>query len=82
MPRKTEPKPPTFEQSLAELQTLVQQLEDGELSMDEALSAYERGIGHLKRCYQLLEAAEQKVQLLTAVDEAGNAVTKEFDEES
>ena len=82
MPKKTEPRSPTFEQSLAELQTLVQQLEDGELSMDEALSAYEQGIGHLKRCYQLLEAAEQKVQLLTAVDEAGNAVTKEFDEES
>ena len=73
---------PSFEQSRAKLQTLVQQLEDGELSMDQALAAYEQGIGHLKRCYQLLEAAEQKVQLLTGVDEAGDALTQEFVEEA
>ena len=47
----------TFEQSLADLEKIVQELEDGELSMDDALASYEVGIGRLKRCYQLLDAA-------------------------
>ncbi len=72
----------SFEQSLAQLQTLVGQLEDGELPMDAALAAYEQGIGHLKRCYHLLEAAEQKVQMLAGVDADGNPVTQEFTDDS
>ena len=73
---------PTFEESLEQLETIVRQLEDGELAMDQALGAYEKGIGYLKRCYHLLEAAEQKVQLLAGVDEAGNAITESFSDGS
>ena len=70
----------TFEQSLADLGKIVRELEEGELSMDDALASYEVGIGRLKRCYQLLDAAEKKVALLIDVDDDGNAKTKPFAE--
>lgn len=46
-----DPPPLTFEEALERLETIVQQLEDGELGLDGALAAYEEGVGHLKRCY-------------------------------
>ena len=66
----------SFEESLQELEGIVRQLEEGELSMDDALTAYERGIARLKRCYHLLEAAEQKIELLISVDEDGQGTTR------
>ena len=68
----------SFEQSLADLERIVRELEDGELSMDDALASYEVGIGRLKRCYQLLDAAEKKVEQLISVDADGNAKAKPF----
>ena len=73
-----DPEELSFEQSLAELEHIVQQLEDGELTMDQALTCYEKGIGRLKRCYQLLDAAEQKIETLVKVDEDGNPITAPF----
>ena len=78
--KSTETESLSFEQSLADLEKIVQELEDGELSMDDALALYEVGIGRLKRCYQLLDAAEKKVAQLISVDEDGNANTKAFRE--
>lgn len=53
-----------FEQSLSELEQIVQQLEHGELSLDQALQQFERGITLARHSQQLLQGAEQKVQLL------------------
>ena len=80
--KSTEDESLSFEQSLADLEKIVQELEDGELSMDDALASYEVGIGRLKRCYQLLDAAEKKVEQLISVDDDGNAKTKPFAEPS
>lgn len=77
---KTDTEKLSFEQSLADLEKIVQELEDGELSMEDALASYEVGIGRLKRCYQLLDAAEKKVEQLISVDADGNAKTKSFTE--
>ena len=55
---------PDFEQSLADLQTLVERLENGELSLEESLSAFEQGIGLTRDCQAALSQAEQKVQIL------------------
>ena len=68
----------TFEQAMADLERIVHELEEGELSMDDALASYEVGIGRLKRCYRLLDAAEKKVEQLISVDEQGNMKTKAF----
>lgn len=54
-----------FEQSLEELEQLVQKMETGELSLEQSLAAYERGVGLYRQCQQALEQAELRVRLLT-----------------
>ncbi|AHK93697.1 exodeoxyribonuclease VII small subunit [Pseudomonas aeruginosa] len=49
-----------FEQSLTELQTLVERLESGELSLEESLGAFEQGIRLTRECQTSLSQAEQK----------------------
>ena len=72
----------TFEHSLAALESAVHDLEDGQLGLAEALARYEESVKHLKHCYQLLEAAEQKIELLTGVAENGTPLTEPFVESS
>lgn len=59
---------PGFEESLAQLETLVSDMEDGNLSLEEALGAFETGIKLTRQCQQALEAAELKVQILSSPD--------------
>ncbi|HET9048499.1 MAG TPA: exodeoxyribonuclease VII small subunit [Chiayiivirga sp.] len=54
-----------FEQSLDELENLVQRMEKGDLSLDESLAAYERGVGLYRHCQTALEQAELRVRLLS-----------------
>jgi len=72
----------SFEDALAKLEAIVQQLEDGQIGLTESLAKYEQGIGYLKQCHQALNAAEQKISLLTAVDEDGAAQLAPFDDET
>jgi exodeoxyribonuclease VII small subunit len=70
---------PTFEHSLAELEAVVHDLEEGQLGLADALARYEQGVKHLKHCYQLLEVAERKIELLTGVGDDGSPCTEPFD---
>ena len=54
-----------FEQNLAELETLVRRLDGGELPLEEALAAFERGIGLVRRLHETLNQAEQRVEIIT-----------------
>jgi len=54
-----------FEQSLQKLENLVKNLENGTLPLEEALSAFQEGVGLVKQCQTLLSQAEQKVEILT-----------------
>ena len=71
MPRKPAPEAPGaspvahFEQSLDELELLVEKMEQGEMSLEESLAAYERGVGLYRRCQAALEQAELRVRLLS-----------------
>ena len=69
---------PTFEHSLAELEAIVHDLEDGQLGLAEALARYEQGVKHLKHCYALLTQAEQKIELLTGVADDGTPIAQSF----
>lgn len=69
----------SFETSLAELEKVVHALEDGDQGLSQSLEHYERGIQHLKRCYALLDAAEQKIELLTGVNAQGEALSEPFE---
>lgn len=61
---KKQANPQQFEQMIAELESIVQQLEQGDLSLDDALAQFERGIALTRASQQQLQAAEQKVQIL------------------
>ncbi len=80
-PAGEEKKAPTFEQALEQLEQIVAKLEDGQLGLSQALGHYEKGIKNLKQCYRLLEQAERKIELLSAVDDHGQPVAQAFDED-
>jgi exodeoxyribonuclease VII small subunit len=73
---------PTFEESLEQLEAIVHALEDGQLSLADSLQQYEGGVANLRRCYQLLQKAERKIELLTGLDAAGNPLTEPFADEA
>lgn len=53
-----------FEQALKELEELVGRMEQGNLSLEDSLKAFERGIELTRNCQQALKEAEQKVEIL------------------
>jgi exodeoxyribonuclease VII small subunit len=57
-----------FEQSLTDLQSLVERLENGELSLEDSLTAFEQGVRLTRDCQAALAQAEQKVQILMERD--------------
>ena len=65
-----------FEKSLKRLEKIVQELEEGNLSLDEALKKYEEGIELAKGCSKMLKEAKTRVERL--VKKEGTLVTEEF----
>ena len=65
-----------FEQSLARLEALVEQLEEGELSLEDSLKAFQEGVKLTRECQKALSEAEQKVHLLS--EEDGEVLRKAF----
>jgi len=62
---------PDFEKALAELESLVEQLESGDLSLDQSLQQFKRGVELTRHCQGVLEQAQQTVeQLLDPADES------------
>ncbi|MGD8407881.1 MAG: exodeoxyribonuclease VII small subunit [Thiohalophilus sp.] len=55
---------PDFEKSLAELETLVERMEQGDQTLEQSLKDFERGVALTRSCQQALKAAEQKVEQL------------------
>jgi exodeoxyribonuclease VII small subunit len=65
-----------FEDTLSELETIVQQLEIGDLTLEESLTAFEHGVKLTKTCQDALNNAEQKVQ--TLIEKQGDIELKPF----
>ena len=61
---KKSTKTPGFEQSLKELESLVEKMEQGDLSLEDSLSHFERGVQLSRACQTALREAEQKVEIL------------------
>lgn len=61
---------PDFEQSLAELETLVARLEQGDVPLEDALKTFERGVALTRQCQTALRTAQQKVEVLLSRDGA------------
>ena len=67
------PKAPDFEQSLADLESLVTRLESGELSLDESLAEFKRGVELTRHCQGVLDNAQQTVEQLLKLDDESSA---------
>lgn len=59
---------PDFEKSLNELEKLVERMEQGELTLEESLKSFERGVELTRRCQKALDEAQQKVDQLLEKD--------------
>ncbi len=60
---------PDFEKTLAELEKLVVNLEDGDLSLDESLTSFKRGIELTRQCQSVLDNAQQTVEQLVDTED-------------
>jgi exodeoxyribonuclease VII small subunit len=70
---QTSDKLPDFEKALAELEELVNKLESGELSLDDSLSQFKRGVELTRQCQLVLDQAQQSVEKLLNPDEESSA---------
>lgn len=73
-------KEPSFEEALARLEEIVQELEEGEAELDRTLSLFEEGVKLSKLCHKRLESAEKKIELLVK-KEGGKLARKEFEDQ-
>jgi exodeoxyribonuclease VII small subunit len=79
---KVSEKEQTFEESLRRLETIVHQLEQGDVPLDDALNMYEEGIALSKACTEKLTQAELRIKTLSkAVDGAFHLVEEESEQE-
>lgn len=72
--KKTTEKFPDFEKALEELESLVEQLESGELTLDQSLGQFKRGVELTRHCQGVLDEAQQVVQKLMNTDDEASAV--------
>lgn len=86
MPKKTTKKTSAsgnevnFEQALSELENLVEKMEKGELSLEEAMADFQRGVELSRTCQKTLKAAEQKVRILMEQGDKGQLAPFDTDE--
>ena len=66
-----------FEDSLAQLETLVKKMESGQLALEESLQAFEQGIALTRECQQALSQAEQRVHIL--LEQNGKSIAQPFE---
>lgn len=66
-----------FETSLEQLEAIIENLEDGNLNLEESLKSFEKGIKITRDCQQALKNAEQRVRLLTTQPD-GTVVSSDF----
>lgn len=73
--------PARFDEALRELEELVETLEQGDLSLEDSLAKFERGIGLARECRDALAAAEQRVQTLVEQDGDDEDTLADFEPE-
>ena len=74
-------KPKTFESSLEELECIVRELEQGELTLEKSLELFEQGVKLSRECQERLNQAERRIEMLTR-DNQGRAIVTAFEPES
>jgi len=72
---------PRFEDRLKELEEILKKLERGELSLDESVAEYEKGLSALRSCRAVLASAERKIEELVRAPD-GSATARPFEHEA
>lgn len=72
----------TFEQALGQLEAIVQQLERGDVPLDQSISLYERGEALRAACQQRLDAAQARIERIVTAADGRASGTRPFDAES
>lgn len=54
-----------FESAVEQIEKIIERIESGEIGLEESIAQYERGVGLIRRCRQVLDRAEQRVEELT-----------------
>ena len=75
MPTKNATSQPSFERAIAELETLVSQMESDKLPLEQSINAYKRGAELLQICQKSLSDAEQQVRILTEANKLADFKT-------
>lgn len=82
MAKATKDKEPSFSESSEKLDEIIEQFRSGDLQLEEALTLFEQGVGHLKICQSKLGEAKGSVEeLVKTLQEHGESVTRPFGEE-
>ena len=70
----------TFEQALGKLERIVEQIESGQIGLEESIARYEEGVALIQQCRTILDAAEKKIQLLAKGEGGQLAEAGELDQ--
>ncbi len=70
-----------FEKKIKELEEIVEKLSSGELSLQDSLKHFEKGIRLSRECSKQLDKSEEKVQQLVDIDPEGEIITKDLETE-
>ena len=67
---RSDPKKLSFEKAVAELELIIERIEQGEVGLEESLEEYQRGAVLIKRCRDVLDVAQQKIEKISAQETA------------
>lgn len=70
-------KEPSFEQAIDKLEDLIEQIESGEVGLEQAIAQYEQGQSLIKRCRGILDKAERRIAELTQDDQGQPTITED-----
>jgi exodeoxyribonuclease VII small subunit len=72
---------PSYEESFTRVEELVKELESGELSLKQSLRKYEEAVKSMNRCYELLDEAQKKIEMLVKDAEGRISGREDFEAE-
>jgi exodeoxyribonuclease VII small subunit len=75
MAKKNQPTPKNFEEALRELESILAEIEAGEVGLEESLTKYERGNFLIQHCRSVLGAAEKQIELLSRSEQGDLAAS-------
>lgn len=73
--KKSEAGEVRFEEAIERLEAIIDRIERGEVGLEESLSEYERGVGLIRRCREILDKAEQRIAELSVEDGDGGGAS-------